>query len=267
MHSSLHGDHGHHGMYLFQNSVRSQLASHALSRLRRDVIADFNSNNYKHNNNPKVQFEHQTSTDEGNTISTPENSPNAGSLDFNFKLGSVSVSIPSSVAVILACVVIILLILIPYIVWRVKKHARSQLNPILSENYAEQCQRNRMQNGNHHPLPPPKLMRSASCISSNRYRLHKKSSNTPKFIKKGKMRIKSVMLLLNIPTSSGGLKKRKQSFKISRDITNNANNNNNQILDTRITSGYANTMTDQDFELQARQMSQQRIDLLLNKNT
>ena len=109
----------------------------------------------------------------------------------------------------------------------------------------------------------------SSFISCNRYRLHKKSSNTPKFIKKGKMRIKSVMLLLNIPTSSGGLKKRKQSFKISRDITNTSNNNNNQILDTRITSGYSNTtyMTEQDFELQARQMSQQRIDLLLNKNT
>ena len=84
------------------------------------------------------------------------------------------------------------------------------------------------------------------------------------------MRIKSVMLLLNIPTSSGGLKKRKlpqrrESIKIS-NITN-VNDNNNQILDTRITSGYAGTMTDQDFELQARQMSQQRIDLLLNKNT
>ena len=168
MHSSLHEHHGHHGMYLFQNSVRSQLANHALSRLRRDVIADFNSNNYKHNDGPKVQFEHQQQSNSKNnniSLTSPENSPNSGSLDFNFKLGSVSVSIPSSVAVTLACVVIILLILIPYIVWRVKKHARSQLNPILSENYAEQCQRNRMQqNGNHHPLPPPKLMRSASGI-------------------------------------------------------------------------------------------------------
>ena len=198
MHEHSHG----HSMYLFTNSIRSKLANKALSRQRRDVIAHFNVN-YPDQvlDQPEVQYQHQSPISENlisespsvdksiqilekiveqnnpRVLNSPFNSPldknleknsnnnsSSTSFNFNFDLGSLSVSIPMSTAVIITCVAVLLLISIPYVVWRVKKHARSQLNPILNENFSQQCQLNRKD------LPPPPKLggfgRSASTRSS-----------------------------------------------------------------------------------------------------